>query len=527
MQLRRFKALVLAAAVAPVAAAPSPTLTAVLDQHLAMLRSSKVVMPRTLTTQGTLEGLALRGTFATWRDGSRERYDELLGIRTQRTLRLGDREFVQNENGDVRELHGLAARRQITEDFIDSSEFARHPEYDELLGPARLRDGRDVWQVRVTPPGGEPYVVSLDARTSTVDEKVYREGDGVETIDYSEYRVTNGVLYPTVTVESNGDRAFDITSHTTVVRVNERIDPAVFAPLMPTVVDITTPVTTALLAGDGHLFVRAVAAGQPLLLLLDTGSQGVFLDPDAAKRLGLVPEGTLEVRGARRTNGVGVAALDRIAIGAADFPVHVVSVVDLSAVTYLGEKADGVLGYPFFAAAEVRIDPDRLTMTIAKPGGLPARGVPLDLDTDRELPEMPARINDRADGRFLVDTGNSNELLLFAAFLQAHPGVVFYGTARNFAQNRGVGGSSAAVPTIVDRLHFGPFNFYNRYADVILAANGAFADQNEAGNIGLGTLKNFVFTFDLANRKLYLDRGRSFDDGRYRPQYEPRLPLPP
>lgn len=505
------------------AAAPAapPALVAVLDAHLRAMRALGAGGVRTIETQGTVEGLGSTGTFHTWRDGDKERYDEAIGIRTQRTLRAGGREFVQNSNGDVRELRGLALRRQVTEDFIDSGDFARHPEYDTLLGSARLADGRNVVQLRVTPPGGEPYGLSLDATTSMVDEKAYVDGDSLETIDYDGYRVTDGALYATVMVESSGDRAYDITSRTTNVSVNRPIDAAVFAPLEPTVLDASAPVTLPLLFGDGHVFVRASAAGKPLLLLVDSGSQGIFLDTHAAARLGLKTQGTLEIRGAARTAGAGVAALDRIDLGAAALPVHVVSVADLSAVTYLGATVDGILGYPFFAASEVRVDPQRMTMTVAKPGSIPALGIALPIDTDRELPEVVARVNDKVDGRFLVDTGNSAELLLFHAFLQAHPGLVFYGAARSFAQNRGVGGSSAAVPAFVDRLTLGPFNLYNRYANVMLADRGAFADGNDAGNLGFGSLRNFVFTLDLAAQTLYLEKTASFDDGRYRPRYEP------
>jgi hypothetical protein len=256
-----------------------------------------------------------------------------------------------------------------------------------------------------------------------------------------------------------------------------------------------------------------------LLFLIDTGSQGVFLDPGAAKRLGLKTQGMLEVRGAQRTKGLGVAALDSIRIGTARLPLHVVSVVDLHSVTYNGATVDGVLGYPFFAAAEVRIDPNRPAMTIARPGELPPQGTAIPIDTDRELPETTAKING-IDGRFLIDTGNSNELLVFHAFVQSHPGVVYYAGSR-FASNSGVGGSSSAVRAMVNEIDVGPFRLYNRFADVMLADRGAFADRNEAGNIGLATLRNFVFTFDFAHRVLYLDPTRWFDNGRFRspPQY--------
>jgi hypothetical protein len=252
-----------------------------------------------------------------------------------------------------------------------------------------------------------------------------------------------------------------------------------------------------------------------MIFLLDSGSQGMLIDPVSAKRAGLAGEGTMEIRGARRTQGLGVAALDSLEVGGARFPAGVVSIVDLSAVTYEGKSIDGVLGYPFFAASELRIDPEKLTMTIARPGSLPAQGSSVAVDTDRELPEIIAVING-VPARFLVDTGNSNELLVFHAFVDAHRGLVNYSNAHAFAPNRGVGGSSAVVPATVDEIQIGPYKLYNRRAGIVLSDNGAFADSEEAGNIGWASLKNFNITFDLANQSLSLEKTRWFDEGRGR-----------
>lgn len=494
--------------------AAAPSLSDVLDAHLRAMATLHVKEPSTLATRGQLDGLDLHGTFQTWRDAKHERYDETLGILVQRTLRSGDDEYVQNANGDVRVLRGLLARRQITEDFVDSDAFAHHSESDELLGAGTLPDGRAVWNVRVTPPGGESFDVALDASTSLVDQKSYVEGDSIASSTYDDYRVVKGTLIPYLEIDSSGDRQYDVTSRVQSVDVDDPIDASVFAPFTSTVVDAAAPVTVPLLSDRGHYFVRANAGGTPLLFLVDSGSQGVFIDAGAAKRLGLKVEGKIEVRGARRVSGLGVAALDAIDIGAARLPLHVVSVIDLGAVTYNNATVDGVLGYPFFAAAEIRIDPDRLTMTIAKPGALASEGSAITVDTDRELPETDAKINN-VDGRFLLDTGNSDELLVFHSFVHRHPSAVFY-AGSHFSTNSGVGGSSSAVRAIVDQIEIGPFKLYNRYADVMLADQGAFADRTEAGNIGLGTLCNFVFTFDLPHRTLFLDPARSFDNGRFR-----------
>lgn len=497
------------------ASTPAPDLQTILSTHTHALQILGVRPPKTVTVSGTIEGLGLHGSFQSWRDGDNERYDETLGIRTQRTLRLGDVEYVQNANGDVRVLRGLIARRQITEDFVESGEFARHPEHVQLLGAGTLPDGRAVWNLRVSPPGGEPYGIALDTTTGLIDQKSFVDGDSVSTSAYYDYRVSDGALYPTKEVDSDGDRAYDITSTTQSVRAGGSIDPALFAPLVSTTIDASAPVVVPLLDDSDHFFVRGSVDGKPLIFLVDSGAQGLFLDPAAAKRLNLTTEGTLEVNGMRRTSGRGVAALDAIEIGAARLPAGVVSVIDLSSVTYHGATVDGVLGYPLFAAAEVRIDPQHLTLTLGKPGSLPTRGAAVAVDTDRELPELTARIAN-VDGRFLVDTGNTQDLIVFHEFATAHPAAIIYAGGRHFASNRGVGGSSAALRGFVGELDLGPYRLFNRYTDVMLTSTGAFADRNDAGNIGLGSLRNFMFTFDLANRTLFLEKGAWFDDGRYR-----------
>ncbi|MBV8117012.1 MAG: hypothetical protein JOZ01_03500, partial [Candidatus Eremiobacteraeota bacterium] len=120
----------------------------------------------------------------------------------------------------------------------------------------------------------------------------------------------------------------------------------------------------------------------------------------------------------------------------------------------------------------------------------------------------------------VVDTGNTNELLVFAPFASAHPGVV-QTAGHHFANNFGVGGSARAVNTVVNELDIGPYRLFNRDAAVMLTSEGAFADRFDAGNIGMGILKNFVVTFDLANGTMYARPGPGFDDGRYRAQQEP------
>jgi len=460
-----------------------------------------------------VSGAALRGLFHSWHSGGDQRYDENTGVRRESNLSLDGREYVVNENGAIRELRGLLLQRQRTEDFVEGDGFVSEPQYDTLLGAQQLPDGRNVYAIVVAPPQGQPETIYLDRNTLMLDRLSYDDTDGTDTQDYYDYRVFAGVLIAQRSVESNGDHAFDLTRETVRVIVDRPIAPAIFTlPEAPTV-QTSVPVTVPLEVHDAHDYVHVRISGRQYTFLVDSGAQAVVLDAHVAQEAGLTPQGQLEVAGAQRTGGLGVAALDSIQIGGVVLPLRMVTVLDLRGVTG-AQPIDGILGYPFFAAAEVRIDPDAQSMTFAKPGTLKSDGTTFSVDSDRELVEVQGKVNGTA-GQFVIDTGNGNELLVYGPFIHAHAGLIEYAGGR-FAENMGVGGSASAVGASVDELDIGPYRFFNNYANVMLGTQGAFADRFAAGNIGLGVLKNFVLTFDLANAKLYAKPAAHFDDGRYR-----------
>lgn len=472
---------------------------------------------KTLEVNGVLSGAEMEGSFHSWQTEGKSRYEEHFGVREETSLRVGDTEYVINQSGNVRELHGLLQRRQRTEDFIDSEDFVSKPQYDTFGGEKELPGGRSVYELVVSPPGGQPETVDLDAKTLMIDRISYDEEDGTATEDYFDYSKFAGVLVAQREVDSNGDHAYDITRFANAIDVDRPIASETFVVPQTEMVATDKPITVPLSEHQGHYYTKVRIGSHDYTFLIDTGAQAIVLDSRTAAQAGIHPEGQLEVSGATRTGGLGVARLDAIEIGGAKLPVRIVSVLDLRGAT--GQfDADGVLGYPFFAAAEVTIDPIAKTMTFAKPGALHAQGTPVTVDVDRQLVELDGKVNG-ADGRFVVDTGNSTELLLFEPFLRAHPYLIQFQT-RHFANDYGVGGSAAAVEAIVDELDFGNYRLFNRYANLMLTQQGAFADKFDAGNIGMAALRNFILTFDLANSKLYFQRDSAFDDGRYRTRVE-------
>ncbi|MBC5829068.1 MAG: aspartyl protease family protein [Candidatus Eremiobacteraeota bacterium] len=469
---------------------------------------------RSVETQGTLSGEALSGTFHTWRDERHSRVDQQLGVSTERSLQAGDHEYIENSSGNVRELHGLLLRRSRTQRYVDSGEIFKHPQASKFTGEARLPDGRNAYRLDVQAPQGEPETIAIDKQTWLLDRIEYIEGDGPFTIDFYDYRLVDGVLLPFRAVQSDGDHAFDVTQSTTKVRINQPLPADVFAPFRGRYIEATVPQTVPLVERRGHLYAAVVIHGHAYSFLIDTGAQSVVVDSRVAAELSMFQEGALEARGSTRTGGLGVARLDTIHIADANLYVGTVSVLDLGGSTSGAFAIDGILGYPFFAASVVRIDYANKTMTFAPPGMLNPQGKKIPLEVDRALPEVNARVNSSAEGPFLVDTGDDNELLLFAPFAAAHPGVIPF--SQNASNGFGIGGSTQAMQTMVDQIEFSGIRLFNRYTAVLQSTRGAFADRYDAGNIGLGILKNFIVTFDENSCAMFLSPGPLFDDGRNR-----------
>lgn len=473
--------------------------------------------PQTLELSGAVESGGLHGTFHHWSSAAGDRDDETAGVHSGSIVSVERGTYAVDENGNVRELRGVLAQRAVTERFIAGGGFEKQPQYDAFLGPVQLPGGRNAYAIAVTPPGGTPETIDVDAASSMIDRISYTEEDGTATQDFFDYRVYSGALVALNEVDSNGDAAYDTARAVTSVRVNRKIDPSVFAVPANSEIRTAQPVTVPLKEVDGHYYVQVSLEGKPLWFLLDTGAQAVFVNTAAAAQAGLKPEGRVEITGAQRTGGVGLARVDSLQIGSATLPLREVTVLDLHNVTG-SFQADGVLGYPLFASAEVEFDPAADSMTIAKPGTLRPQGAALQIDADRRLVEVDGKVNG-ADGRFVIDTGDSNELLLFHPFLSKHDGLVPPGN-RHFARNYGAGGGVVALTAIVDELDLGPYRFFNRYTDLMLADRGAFADRVDAGNVGIGVLRNLILTFDIADDRLYAAKSPLFDDGRLRERTE-------
>jgi predicted aspartyl protease len=494
-------------------ASPSPSLASVLARYVRAMSDPGVPKLENYEASGTIAGAGLSGTYHEWDAGDRHRTDANLGPRTQRTLQIGDRFYVADENGIARQLTGVLQRRSLTQALIESGDFANRPERCALRAPEVI-DGQAVDVIDVTAPGGDTETLALSAATGLPVRIAYDDDDSRTTIAFADWRSIEGYRFPFKTVTSDGDSAFDTTQTTTQIAIGKPIEASIFAPLVSRRIEMDDTDTVPLTFRDGHLYVSARVDGHAYTFLVDTGAQNIVLDKHVAQELHLPGLGDFEASGAKRTGGLQIVSVDAFAIGSGTLRHLVVATIDLHGSTSGAFAIDGILGYPFFASALVKIDIAGRTMTFGAPGSFVPAGERLAVDVDRSIPEVRLRLNGNVDAPFIVDTGNAADILLYKPFVDHHAGIVPYSTTTR--NSYGIGGAAASYRTSLDELDIGSNPIYRADTDVMQATSGAFADRFDAGNVGLGLLQNFVLTFDLSNNALFVERSSTYDDGRSR-----------
>ena len=390
-------------------------------------------------------GEGLSGDVPTWRAGDRERDDEQLGPRFETTLRVGDRRLGAQQQRQRARTHRLLRRRALTAEFVDSGAFLQAPDHVRFAGfgkvgrPARRGTSRSTPTAASRKRCGSTRATGLPLRTE------YLDGDGPTYVDLSDWRDVDG---HEDRVSFGDDRRRARIRHDPADGVGQgrQADrPELFAPLAGRRL-IADGVQTVPLLDDGSRIACAVAiGGEAYTFLIDSGSGNVLLDSRVAQEAGIGEQGALEVRGAVRAGGLHVARLPRLTIGTASLDNLVVSTIDLG----LGGGPHAHRRHLGLSVLRVEHGAARFPASrdALRPAGFvraaPATG--FRLDTDREVPEAIFRIDGTVDAPFIVDTGNSGELLLYARSSTAHPGSR-RPPVRPVDSYIGVGGSDRDLP---------------------------------------------------------------------------------
>ncbi len=265
----------------------------------------------------------------------------------------------------------------------------------------------------------------------------------------------------------------------------------------------------------GRIHVTVTVNGYPLTFLLDSGASGIFINPEAAKEIGLKSYGSSAMTVA------GTFAFSRViapTVQVGPITMHdvVMGTAPLDSWESDKDRVVGLLGYDFIAGADLRITygdewtsgtVDAIRPDVFSAPPLATATMPVRLN--QQVPVVHVGIGDAASDDFIVDTGAEAPIILFDRFVKAHPSAVAdrgIGTGFDPSQSAvfGVGGRVPIMPLRLSSFRFADLDFKNFI--VLRAANpGAFGDYRDDGLLGALFLRYFTLYIDYPHEKLYFE----------------------
>ena len=366
--------------------------------------------------------------------------------------------------------------------------------------------------LEISPKGGLPFQAWFDETSHLLDRTVLRVGARTTTMVFSDYRSVGGVRIPFKTVVDNGHGPQYLqTVAVKSVAFLPAQPSATYAPPASRIKDVAiaggaTQTTFPFRLLNNHIYTDAWVNGQgPLLFIVDTGGENILV-PSAARKLDIKTEGAMAGTGVGdKAVSVGLAKVESLRVGDADFRDQVVYVMDFIPNDVEGVDIQGMLGFTVFKRFVTRVDYGKHEITLIEPDHFDPKdaGTPIPFVFNGDLPEVEGTF-DGIPGKFDVDTGSRASLTLTGPFAKQHDLRAANPKGVVAVDGWGVGGSSRSYVMRGKALTIGPVKIPGIVTALSLQEKGSFASPSYQGNIGGGILKRFVVTFDYARHLMYL-----------------------
>ena len=332
---------------------------------------------------------------------------------------------------------------------------------------------------------------------------------GTITTVYSDFHPENGYTIAHHWVTDDGTTGAHIDANVITFSATTIADADLAMPPSRKFVEFPSggaPVTLPTNYNPPHVVVRVAIGDKTFNFLLDTSSQGITLDANVARQLGLVNTTQTLLANARRT-GVQTV-VPEMRIGALKMHNVVVALGPVSANQQIDSQAVGALGYDFFRSATVTFDASKHRVTAVPSDQFTAPVMTPDSDilpvrvVDHQ-PVLSATINGAVAERIVLDTGAGTDMILFGYFARRYPEIFAskVATSQDPTLYSGAKEPDAKGYRMQDveigRYKFKPFDV----TTVDQLKN--YAPETD-GLLGPGILDHFSASLDLVGGKLYL-----------------------
>lgn len=300
-----------------------------------------------------------------------------LKIMKSLTVYDGEKGWVQDANGQVRELAGMELEEAKSELYFMLYGYLfpeRAKGKVEYLGREES-GGINYYVVQATPEGCDPVKMFINPETYLIDKTVSKYDIVVATNYFSDYKDFGGIKVATSMVINTGDTAYNIRTTLTNIELNPELSDDLFKMPSPSEKDYHFPpgktfVEIPFVLNSNHIYIPVKIGGsKQLSFILDTGAGGPVLETQTAKDLDLKTIGKFEGRGVGEgTQEVNLVSLSSVRFG--DLVIDSVSAMTISLKPlskYEGMPVDGILGYDIFSKFVVKVDYENQKLTLYEP----------------------------------------------------------------------------------------------------------------------------------------------------------------
>src|SRR5216683_2894324 len=454
----------------PLAASAQPTAKEILAKAKQVTGGEAWNGIRTSHSQGKLSTSGLTGKGESW--------DDVLTGRHVDRYELGPSSGAEGFDGRI--VWSQDTSKQVREEGGgDALESAANEAYRRSLAywfperwPATIErptqkteDGKRYFVLRITPKGGRPFDVWIDAATSLLDRTVEKAALETRTTYFSDYRAISGVKLPFQQRSTNGEKQYDQFTTLEKVEFNVPIDDSLFRKPAPPPPDFAfeggkSSTTTPFELANNHIYVKV-----DMLQLGDvTLSNQLF----------------------------------------AAYPMQSFEQVE-------GLAIGGLVGYEIFKRFVVTVNYERSLLTLTAPSAFnyQGNGTVLPFKFNYHIPQVEGEI-DGIKGACDIDTGSRSSLSLLAPFVEKHGLKGRYAPKVEGVTGWGVGGAARSLITRVKELRLGSIVVKDPVTEFSLQSKGAFIDPYVAGNVGGGVLKRFNITFDYGHQRLIFEPNANY-----------------
>jgi hypothetical protein len=392
-----------------------------------------------------------------------------------------------------------AAKRAITENAFETQQFGGDAEV-RSRGTQTI-DGTQADVVRVTPKGGVPMDVAIDASGAgvqvTYDPDVPYRKEVQRITGYTE--IAPGVRIPSGFKAGRNSTFTLVRGAVRPVSDDELRGPAPIPVWSFGSAGAPIEIHRRTYSGGREVILHASVNGHPGTFLLDSGASQILLYRPYADKLGLAMLGNTSysgINGGVRTSRF--ARADTIAVGDSTLSNVIVAVPQRE----VKDTVDGIIGFDLLAGAVVHVDLVHETIAFGDPAqvqptvGKGAFAFPVSLsDNTPEVRVKVAGIETRAT----FDTGDDFFMSLSDSLKTSGRLVSVSQTLRYFT---GVDGITTEPQSCYDikESSIGPY----RYENVTICLGKESVFGKDGGLIGFDFLRHFNWTFDYPRSRVVL-----------------------